>query len=124
MCCACRDGMGGKNFENLMTKGTVAEIDNYLSKIPAKESISEQWCVQAFSRILQKRKVILVSTFLDPELVRKANLIPAHSANEALEIAYGMTGKSARVIVIPDGVSVLISNEQEESNEKSRSINR
>ena len=34
-------------------------------------------------------------------------MIPASSLDEALEIAYRMKGKNARVVVIPDGVSVL-----------------
>lgn len=107
MCASCFDGMGGTNFEKLIVKGTVDEIDAYLSKIPPKETIAEQWCAQIYSRILKKHKVILVTTYLDHELVRKANLIPASSPDEALELAYGMMGKDAKVVVIPDGVSVL-----------------
>ena len=107
MCCSCCDGMGGTNFEKLIVKGTVDEIDAYLSKIPAKESISEQWCAQIYSRILKKHRVILVTTYLDHDLVRKANMIPASTPDEALEMAYEMMGRDAQVVVIPDGVSVL-----------------
>ncbi|MBR1758378.1 MAG: nickel-dependent lactate racemase [Lachnospiraceae bacterium] len=107
MCCSCCDGMGGSNFEKLIVKGTVDEIDAFLSKIPPKESISEQWCAQIYSRILKKHKVILVTTYLDHELVRKANMIPASSPDEALAMAYEMMGKDAKVVVIPDGVAVL-----------------
>ena len=107
MCCSCADGMGGSNFERLITMGSVDEIDAYLSKIPPKESISEQWCAQIYSRILKHHKVILVTTFLDHELVRKANMIPASDVNEALEMALEMMGKNAQVVVIPDGVAVL-----------------
>jgi len=107
MCASCFDGMGGTNFEKLIAMGTVDEIDAYLSKIPPKETIAEQWCAQIYSRILKKHKVILVTTYLDHDLVRKANMIPASSPDEALELAYGMMGKDARVVVIPDGVAVL-----------------
>ena len=107
MCCSCVDGMGGTHFEKLIVKGTVDEIDAFLSKIPPKESISEQWCAQIYSRILKKHKVILVTTYLDHELVRKANMIPASSPDEALAMAYEMMGKDAEVVVIPDGVAVL-----------------
>lgn len=44
---------------------------------------------------------------LAPELVRRANLIPAVSPDQALELAYQMIGRTARVVVVPDGVSVL-----------------
>lgn len=107
MCCSCVDGMGGSHFEKLIVKGTVDEIDEFLSKIPPKESISEQWCAQIYSRILKKHKVILVTTYLDHDLVRKANMIPASSPDEALAMAYEMMGKDAKVVVIPDGVAVL-----------------
>ena len=106
MCCACRDGMGGENFERLITMGTPEEIDGYLSKIPPKQSISEQWCAQIYARILRRNQVILVSQ-LDPQLVRQANLIPAATPDEALELAYKQVGRNAKVVVIPDGVSVL-----------------
>ncbi len=107
MCASCFDGMGGTHFEKLIVRGTVDEIDEYLSRIPPKETIPEQWCAQIYSRILKKHKIILVTTYLDHELVRKANMIPASSPDEALAMAYEMKGKDARVVVIPDGVAVL-----------------
>lgn len=107
MCASCFDGMGGTHFEKLIVRGTVDEIDSYLSQIPPKETIAEQWCAQIYSRILRKHKVILVTTYLDHEMVRKANMIPASSPDEALEMAYEIMGRDASVVVIPDGVSVL-----------------
>ena len=107
MCASCCDGMGGTHFEKLIVKGTVDEIDAYLSKIPPKETIPEQWCAQIFARILKKHNVILVTTYLDHELVRKANMIPASTPDEALEMAYEIMGRDAEVVVIPDGVAVL-----------------
>lgn len=107
MCASCFDGMGGTHFEKLIVRGNVDEIDAYLSKIPPKETIPEQWCAQIYSRILKKHKVILVTTYLDHEQVRRANMIPASSPDEALELAYKLMGRDARVVVIPDGVAVL-----------------
>ncbi|MCD8149613.1 MAG: nickel-dependent lactate racemase [Clostridiales bacterium] len=107
MCASCVDGMGGTHFEKLITRGTVDEIDEYLSKIPPRETIPEQWCAQIYARILKKHKVIIVTTFLDHDMVRKANMIPASSPDEALAMAYEMMGKDAQVVVIPDGVAVL-----------------
>lgn len=111
--CACCDGMGGEYFGKLATMGTPKEIENYLSAIPPRESIPEQWSAQVYARVLQHHKVILVTDFLDHELVRKANIIPVKTAEEAMEQAYQIMGKDARVVVIPDGVSVLIAREDE-----------
>ena len=107
MVASCCDGMGGSHFADIMLRGKPEETDAWLSSIPPKETIPEQWCAQVYMRILKKHRVILVTTFLEHELVRKANMIPASSVDEALEIACQLKGKDARVVVIPDGVAVL-----------------
>lgn len=107
MCCSCCDGMGGAHFGQLIQRGTPDEIDRYLSEIPPQKTIPEQWCTQVCVRVLRKHPVILVTTFLNHDEVRKANMIPASTPDEALEIAYRLKGEQASVVVIPDGVSVL-----------------
>lgn len=106
MCCSCLEGMGGSHFEQLIQMGTPEEIDAYLSTIPSKETIPEQWCPQIYARILHKHRMVLVSQ-LDAETVRRCNMIPAATPDEALAIARQIKGEDARVVVIPDGVSVL-----------------
>jgi nickel-dependent lactate racemase len=106
MCCSCLEGMGGSHFAQLIQMGTPEEIDAYLSTIPSKETIPEQWCPQIYARILHKHRMVLVSQ-LDPETVRRCNMIPAATPDEALAIARQIKGEDARVVVIPDGVSVL-----------------
>ena len=107
MCCSCCDGMGGAHFGEILQRGTPDEIDRYLSEIPPQKTIPEQWCAQVCVRVLRRHQVILVTTFLDHDEVRRANMIPASTPDEALEIAYRLKGNHARVVVIPDGVSVL-----------------
>lgn len=107
MCCSCCDGMGGAHFGQLIQRGTPDEIDRYLSSIPPEKTIPEQWCAQVCVRVLRRHQVILVTTFLSHDEVRKANMIPASTPDEALEIAYRLKGEQASVVVIPDGVSVL-----------------
>ncbi|MDL2210652.1 nickel-dependent lactate racemase [Desulfovibrio sp. OttesenSCG-928-O18] len=107
MCASCVDGMGGDHFAKIIVSGTPEEIEKRLSLIAPRETIPEQWCAQIYARILKKHKVILVTTFLDHDIVRQANLIPASSPDEALAMAREMKGKDARVVVIPDGVAVL-----------------
>lgn len=104
---SCVDGLGGTHFEKLMKKGTPEEIQKFLSTIPPKESIPEQWCVQIFSQMLMKHKIILVTDQLEEELIRTINMIPAKTPDEALQIAYELKGKDASVVVIPDGVAVI-----------------
>ena len=47
-------------------------------------------------------------------MVRRANMIPASSPDEALEIACRIKGEDARVVVIPDGVGVLAVKDESE----------
>lgn len=103
----CVDGLGGTHFKEMMLGGSVQQIHDKIMAIPDKETIPEQWCAQIFSEMLMKHKLILVTTNLDPDLVRKINMIPATSVNEALAIAYEIKGFDAKVVVIPDGVSVI-----------------
>ncbi len=108
ICASCIDGIGGDHFAKMISDGAIDEINERISKIPPKNTIPEQWCVQFIARIIKKHKVILVTTYLDHNIVRKVNMIPASSPDEALEIAYGIKGKDAQVVVIPDGVAALI----------------
>ncbi len=106
MCCSCIDGMGGTNFSS--SPWAPRRRSRLISRrSPPDKTIPEQWCPQIYARILKKHKVILVTTYLDHELVRKANMIPASTPDEALAIAYEMKGPDAKVVVIPDGVAVL-----------------
>lgn len=107
LCAACADGVGGDEFGKLMVSGTPDAIERRLSALSAPETIPEQWNVQIHIRALLQYRVIFVTT-LDHEIVRNANMIPASDVNEALAMAFAMKGKNARVVVIPDGVSVIV----------------
>ena len=108
MCCSCIDGMGGEHFGRIMTSGTPEEMMEFLSKIPPKETIPEQWNAQIYFKVLMKHKVILVSEYFDHEIIEKANIIAASTIDEAMEKAFELKGKDAKVVVIPDGVAVMI----------------
>jgi len=105
---SCCDGLGGSEFERLMLSGPMDKVLKEILATPDKQTVSEQWCVQVLADLLQKHKVILVTTFLDHEIVKKVGMIPANSPDEALKIAYDLKSKDASVVVIPDGVAVMI----------------
>ncbi|MBR6812181.1 MAG: nickel-dependent lactate racemase, partial [Oscillospiraceae bacterium] len=111
LCAGCADGMGGENFKKYLSSGTIDEIDALLRTYKPSETPSETWCVQILCRILAHHKMILVSS-LDPELVKKCNMIPASDLDEAMEKAYAIKGRDAKVVVIPDGVAALIIKEE------------
>ena len=67
----------------------------------------DQWQAQILLRILKKASVIYVSELPD-ETIRALHMTPAHSLQEALELACERLGNpNASITAIPDGVSVV-----------------
>ena len=59
-------------------------------------------------RVLLHASVIYISE-MDDETIEKMHLIPAHSIDQALNIAKGILGKDdVTITAIPDGVSVIV----------------
>ena len=72
------------------------------------ETAPEQWTSQILARILVHHKVILVSDLVDPKLVLGLHMELASTVDEALEKAFALKGKNAKVAVIPDGLGVVL----------------
>lgn len=108
MVAACADGLGGENFGRMMVEGTPRELLDRILATPPEKTISEQWCVQRFAAALQKYHIILVSDGIDKHTTEKMNFIHAKDMDEAIDKAYEITGPSAKITIIPDGISVII----------------
>jgi nickel-dependent lactate racemase len=50
----------------------------------------------------------MVTDKCGPELINDLFMLHANSLDEALNKAYNLSGRNARVTVIPDGVSVVV----------------
>lgn len=103
------DGHGGKAFHETFRdeKNLHKMMETFLSRSP-EETIVDQWQSQIFARVLLKSKVIFISDCED-DLVKDLHMIPAHSIEEAMEIAKKIVNKeNYKVTVIPDGVSVIV----------------
>lgn len=112
MAAACNDGTGGDAFYRAMKECSSPE--DLLSRIEAVEQCDttpDQWQYQIFARILAKNTVIFVSEITDHTLIENMKMIPARNLKEALEKAYSMKGRDAKIVVIPDGVSIIIKEE-------------
>ncbi|AOQ23377.1 Lactate racemase [Moorella thermoacetica] len=104
----CVDGMGSKNFFEL-TAGAESP-EKLLKKIldtPPLETVMDQWQVQILAEILCKHKVILVSRNIDSETVSAMHMEHALTLEGALQRAFELKGKDAKITVIPNGVSII-----------------
>lgn len=103
------DGHGGEHFyETFRREKDVARMmEGFLSRRP-EETEADAWQSQILARVLLKASVIFVSSCAD-QLVRDMHMLPAHSVEEALELARQLAGRAGyTVTVIPDGVSVIV----------------
>ncbi|MCI5635381.1 MAG: nickel-dependent lactate racemase [Sarcina ventriculi] len=109
MIAACNDGHGGQSFyDNVAGAKTPRELLERIAKVPRNETVPDQWEFQILSRILDKYTVFIVSDMCDPEMIKNMHMNHAYTFNEALEKAYEIKGKDSKVVVIPDGVSVIV----------------
>lgn len=103
------DGHGGASFHRTFRDEPDVErmMRTFLSRRP-EDTIIDQWEAQILARILLKARVVFVSD-CDEQIVRDMHMIPAHGADEAMEIARSLVGRpDYSVTVVPDGVSVIV----------------
>ena len=106
---ACQDGHGGEGFyRTLAEANSPEEVLEKLRKIPATETIPDQWESQILARILSKNPVIVVTDQCDHAIIHAMHMQAASTLEEALLLARRKTGSSAKIALIPDGVSVIV----------------
>ncbi len=107
---SCCDGHGGEGFYNWFKQSdSPQEVSEKIASIPADKTLPDQWEAQILARVLMGcQKAILVSSFVDPQLIKDFHMQHAHTFEEALEKADAMLGGSEKITVIPDGVGVII----------------
>lgn len=103
------DGHGGKSFhETFRDESDLHHMMRTFLATKPEETIVDQWQSQIFARVLLKARVIFVSA-CDDALIRDMHMLPAHSVEEAMEMAKEMVHKDDyQVTVIPDGVAVIV----------------
>ncbi|MFQ9309029.1 MAG: nickel-dependent lactate racemase [Paraclostridium sordellii] len=109
MVSACNDGHGGQSFyDSVASASSPTEILEKVRKIPKSETIPDQWEFQILARILEKFTVIMVTDLCNPQMIKNMHMKHASRFEEALQMAFDIKGKDAKVAVIPDGVSVIV----------------
>ncbi len=113
ICAACNDGHGGESFRKTLAEAPSPQaVLDRIAAVPRNKTLPDQWESQILARVLTKAAVILVSPVIDPELPLSMHLHHAFSLSEALTKAKELSDKGhLRISVIPDGVSVIVSNQ-------------
>lgn len=102
------DGVGGEFFYQQASAGMdyTAALVRFLQR-RREETEPDQWQTQIFLRVLQKARVIFVSS-VSEETVRALGMYPAENLEAAYRLACALTRADAAVNLIPDGVGVIV----------------
>ncbi|AZV55466.1 nickel-dependent lactate racemase [Clostridium sp. AWRP] len=109
MVSACSQGHGGETFyNNLANLNTPEEFLKKVSEVSRNKTVPDQWASQMLASILSKHTVIVVTDMCDSKIIKNMHMQQADTFEEALERAYDIVGKDAKVVVIPDGLGVIV----------------
>ena len=100
---SCKEGLGEKVFEEWMLNAPTAE--SMIERIGRDFQLGGHKAA-AIAMVLQNAEIYLVSD-LEDDFVKKIFLKPAHSAQEALDVAFARLGPDATVLAMPYGGSTL-----------------
>ena len=103
------DGIGGDHFyHQLADEPDINKTMQIFLNRARNQTVPDQWQTQVLIRVLQHASMVYVSKMPD-DVVRKMHMHPAHSIDEAIEVAKKLLGKeSPSIVAIPDGVSVIV----------------
>ena len=109
ICAECADGIGGDSFYKALSEcAGPTELLEEIRRVPMDETVPDQWQYQILARILEKHHVYFVARKEMEEAVNAMKMEYASSLEEAYARARALKGASARVAVIPNGVSLII----------------
>lgn len=113
MCADLADGTGGEGFyQSLKNCESPAAHFVQCAATPQDETIPDQWESQILARILMKHRVIFVSRPEMETTLREMKLDYAPDLETALAMAKQDKGEAAEITIIPNGISVIIRNEE------------
>lgn len=98
----CRDGLGAEEFLQWFQHDTLEKMEAALKQnftVPGYAAYKAAYAAKY-------RKLILVSA-LEEEVVKKLGFIPAKSPEEALSLAYSLTGEHRKITLMPYGANTL-----------------
>ncbi|MTI58245.1 nickel-dependent lactate racemase [Geosporobacter ferrireducens] len=98
----CRDGLGADEFLQWFQYDTLEKMEAALKQ---NFTVSGYAAYKA-AYVAKYRKLILVSA-LEEKVVKKLGFIPVKSPEEALSLAYSLTGEHPKITLMPYGANTL-----------------
>jgi len=107
------DSIDSEGFSNNLAQvKSPKEFLDRVSHVDRNQTVADQWWSQVMSqvlaRILNRHHVIMVNDLVKPEIVTAMHIEHANSFDAALRRAYELQGRTARIVVIPNGPAVIV----------------
>lgn len=110
MVSACSEGAGGEHFyHDLRDCVSPQRLLNQILATPRNLTQPDQWESQILSSVLCKHHVIYVTEPAQKKTIEEMKMTWAPNVNAALQEAQHIKGEKAHLIVIPNGISVVVS---------------
>jgi len=107
VCAACSDGIGGEQFYRAMKEcASPSALLEQIRKIPAEETVPDQWQYQILCRILEKHRVLFVTNPGLKTVIEDMKMTYCATLTEAVEMALA-AHPDGHTVIIPDGVGAM-----------------
>lgn len=109
MVSSCSDGHGGESFYNALHDCRSPEqLTEEILATPQDQTRPDQWEYQILARVLCKHRVIYVTDPAQRATIEGMKMEWAPDVDEALARARRDKGEDAHLVVIPNGISVMV----------------
>jgi len=109
MVAGCSDGHGGEHFYRALAEAeSPQKLLEAVLRVPQAKTPPDQWEYQILARILTKYRVILVTDLWEASRIRAVHMETTSTLQAAVTMALAASEPAARIVVIPDGVSVIV----------------
>ena len=109
MCAALGDGHGGEAFYRWFAeRESPLAIALAIEHVPPEQTHMDQWEAQILARVLCKATCLFVTSEENRALVERMHMRWMPDVNTAVAAATVLLGGNPRVVVIPNGVSVIV----------------
>lgn len=109
MCAALGDGHGGEAFYRWFAEHESPEgVARAIEHVPPEQTYMDQWEAQILARVLYRATCFFVTGEENRMLVEHMHMRWMPDVNTAIAAATAMLGKSTKITVIPNGVSVIV----------------
>ena len=105
----CNDGHGGESFyQTFKNAKNPKEVEDMILKVKMEDTIADQWESQILARILVRHQVLYVADKSAKDILEDMHMTYVPTIEEALKKAIEIKGKDAKIAVIPEGISVIV----------------